>query len=430
MRVLVTGATGLIGAAVVARLISEGHEVTGIARDIARAARSVPEVRWVALDIARTTSANAWLTHIRGVDAVVNCAGALQDAPGNSLQGVHLDGVAALFEACERIGVRRLVHISAIGVDRETPSRFSETKLAGDEVLTRRDLDWVILRPSVVVGRAAYGGSALFRGLAALPILPVMPEMAGIQAVQLDDVIATIAFFLHPDAPARLTLELAGPEPLSFAEIVGHDRRWLGWHQARLWSVPSWLAGSLYQLGDFAGRLGWRSPLRSTARREIARGALGDPAEWTRVTGITPRSLGAALTAEPASVQERWFSGLYFLKAVLLVVLSLFWIATGLISIGPGYEAGVALMRDGGAGSLSAPSVIAGGLADIAIGLAIAFRRTCRLGLYAALAITIFYLIAGTALLPRLWIEPLGPLLKAIPIFVLHLVALATLEDR
>ena len=175
MRVLVTGATGLIGAAVVARLIGEGHEVTGIARDIARAARSVPEVRWVALDIARTTSANAWLTHIRGVDAVVNCAGALQDAPGDFLQGVHLDGVAALFEACERLGVRRLVHISAIGVDRETPSRFSETKLAGDEALMRRDLDWVILRPSVVVGRAAYGGSALFRGLAALPILPVMP---------------------------------------------------------------------------------------------------------------------------------------------------------------------------------------------------------------------------------------------------------------
>ncbi len=150
-----------------------------------------------------------------------------------------------------------------------------------------------------------------------------------------------------------------------------------------------------------------------------------DARDWHHAAIAWRRALRRAGIGPGALVQRPLFS-----KAVLLVVLSLFWIATGLISIGPGYEAGVALMREGGAGSLSAPSVIAGGLADIAIGLAIAFRRTCRLGLYAALAITIFYLIAGTALLPRLWIEPLGPLLKAIPIFVLHLVALAIIEDR
>jgi hypothetical protein len=62
--------------------------------------------------------------------------------------------------------------------------------------------------------------------------------------------------------------------------------------------------------------------------------------------------------------------------------------------------------------------------------MAIAFRRTSRIGLYGAVGLSLFYAIAGTALLPELWKEPLGPLLKIWPILVLHLAALAILEER
>jgi uncharacterized protein YbjT (DUF2867 family) len=430
MRVLVIGATGLVGAAVVARLLNEEHELAGVARNISRAARRLPDVRWIALDIARATSADDWLPHLQGMDAAVNCAGVLQDSPGDSVAGVHEHGMAALFAGCEQAGVRRVIQISAIGIDRETPTPFSRTKLRGDIALTRQDFDWVILRPSVILGRAAYGGSGLIRGLAALPMLPVMPDMAPLQVVQLDDVAKTVLFCLDPNAPSRVTLELAGPERQSFTEIVGEYRRWLGWNDARLWHVPRWLSSTLFRLGDFAGLLGWRPPLRSTARLEIARGAVGDPAEWMRLTGIKPRGLRAALASEPASVQERWFASLYFLKALIFVMLPLFWIATGLISIGPGHDAGTELMRDGGAGALSGPLVIAGGVADIAIGVAIAMRRTTRLGLYAALALTALYVLAGSVLLPQLWLDPLGRLLKTVPIMVLNLVAIGILADR
>src|SRR6202045_1759170 len=92
-------------------------------------------------------------------------------------RGVHVDGIASLFAACEQTGVRRVEHFSTIGVDREAPTAFSRTKLEGDRRLMASDLDWIILRPSVVVGRPAYGGSALFRGLASLPVLPVMPKI-------------------------------------------------------------------------------------------------------------------------------------------------------------------------------------------------------------------------------------------------------------
>ena len=114
----------------------------------------------------------------------------------------------------------------------------------------------------------------------------------------------------------------------------------------------------------------------------------------------------------------------------MFVVFSAFWIATALISLGPGYAIGKSLMEEGGAGALAGPSVVAGALADLVIGIGIAFRGTARIALYGALAISLFYAAAGTLLVPRLWIDPLGPMLKIWPIIALNLVALAILDDR
>jgi hypothetical protein len=79
---------------------------------------------------------------------------------------------------------------------------------------------------------------------------------------------------------------------------------------------------------------------------------------------------------------------------------------------------------------LSGPAVVAGGFADIVVGIAIAWRPLTRAGLLGALALSLFYVAAGTMLRPDLWLEPLGPLLKIMPIFALHLVALAILDER
>lgn len=428
-RILLLGATGLIGSAVAARLHDAGLRVVALARDASAAAR-LPVERVIALDLRGATRTEDWLPLLDGIDAVVNCAGVLQDSGRDSNAVVHVAAPAALYEACERVGVRRVVHVSAMGADKGGLTEFSVTKGEIEKRLAASNLDWVILRPSVVLGRSAYGGSALIRALASLPWLPRLRGAGKISVVQLDDVTETVARLFAPDAVSRVAIDLAGPEPLAFEHVIARYRRWLGWRPARVIDVPDWVMGLAYRLGDVAGSLGWRPPIRSTAKAEMVRGAAGDPADWTRLTGIAPKRLDEALAAEPASVQERWFARLYLLKPLAIVVFALFWIMTGVVSLTIGWDIGVGLMREGGARPLSEPSVIAGALADLAIGFALLWRRTAKAALWAALAITVFYLLAGTAILPRLWEEPLGPMMKVWPILALNLLLLAILEER
>jgi uncharacterized protein YbjT (DUF2867 family) len=428
MNVLLIGATGFLGSAIHAALLEAGHRVTATCHRGPQPFRPLSTV-WRRADLGRLNE-SGWSALLTETEAVINCAGVLQDNAWDSTKRVHAEGLKALIAACEKAHIQRLIHFSAIGADRHDPTPFSQSKRAGEALIMQSFLDWVVLRPSVVVGRGAFGGSALFRGLAALSVMPQMPGTGPLQIVQRDDVVRTVLRFLEADARTRVALDLAGPERLEFSAVVTLYRRWLGWPPARPVRLPGWAARLLYSLGDAVRVLGWRPPLGTTARLEMAHGAVGDPAPWTAATGIAPVRLEQALAREPASVQERWFARLYLLKPIAFTVFSLFWIATGIISLTVGYRIGVALMLEGGVGPLAGPSVVAGALADLAIGIAIAFRRTTRWGLYAAIAITLFYAIAGSILVPRLWNEPLGPLLKIWPILALNFILLAILEER
>jgi uncharacterized protein YbjT (DUF2867 family) len=428
-RIIVIGATGLIGSHVAATLSGQGMDITAVARHPGGWPTRRPEFEWRAVDLAKA-DVGRWRAVVAGADAVVFCAGALQDGPADDLSGTHERGLKALVEACEAEKVRRFIHFSAMGVDKATPTEFSRSKRAGDEALMASGMDWVILRPSVVLGRSVYGASALIRGLAALPLMPVMPDTGSLRPVALEDVVATVSFFLREHAPSRVALDLSGPETFDFAGLVALHRRWLGWSPAWRMPVPRWAAAIAYRLGDMVSWLGWRPPVRSTARREIARGAAAGNGQWLRLTKFTPGPIGALLDATPASVQERWFARLYFVKPLIFAGLALFWIGSGLASLGPGYGQGIAMMREGGVEALAPLMVIGGGLADLLVGIGVALRPFARLALLTGIGISMLYAAAGTLITPWLWLDPLAPLLKIAPVITLHLAALAILEDR
>ena len=429
MRILVTGATGLIGSAIAARLAREGHEVIGVTRRLDDAARRVPASAWVELDLRDVHDVRDWTSRLTGIDAVVNCAGALQDGPRDSVHATHARAPSLLWEACAAMGIRRVVQISAAGVDRDPDTAFMRTKMIADANLASSKLEWTILRPTLVLGRTAYGGSALFRALAALPFSFRIPDAGRFDHVGVDDVAETVAWALRsPDAIGK-TLELAGEGSLSFEETISSYRRWLGASPARIVGIPRALMAACFRAGDAVSMLGWRTPVRTTAWRETMRGSEGDGTCWSAMTGIRPEDLATVLSREPASVQEKWFARLYLLKGIGIAGFSIFWLVTAIVTAGPGWDAGVAIMRESG---VPAPEVATGigTVADALIGIMIAFRTTSRKGLRASLALTLVYAASASVLQPDLWIDPLGPLVKLLPVIIANLMLLAVMDER
>ena len=430
MKILVLGGYGLIGAAVVARLLEDGHSLVGLGRDVSRARLRMPSIEWVEADMARLLDASAWLPVLGGVDVVVNAAGALQDGARDDLEAIHHRAIAALVGACETAGVRRFVQISAVGAEAASPDRFFSTKAEGDRAVAGSALAWTILRPGLVISPIAYGGTALLRALASFPVVvPAVLADRMVQTVSVDDVADAISRAV-PGEFDRQTLDLVEAKAQSLAEVLLAFRRWLGFPDARVVPMPAVLGLISSSAADMLGRLGWRSPLRSAALAALERGVTGDPGPWQAAGGAPLRSLDATLGALPVSPQERWFARLWLLKPVILACLSLFWIASGVIGLARLGQAAEVLTGRGIGEGLARAAVVAGAAADIVVGVAVTVRSTAKPALWGMIVVSLAYLAGSTVLTPDLWLDPLGPLVKIFPSLCLVLVALCILDER
>lgn len=431
MKVLVAGASGFIGSHIAAHLHASGHTVVAAARGVSAAQRRAPWFDWVSCDF-RHDRADDWTPRLAGVDAVVNCVGVLQDGLGDDSRAVHVAGADALFEACERAGVRRVLHISAVGVDAAAGSSYARDKLAGEAALKARDLDWLVLRPSLVIARNVYGGTALVRALCGLPwITPVVGGGQVFRPIGMDDLCDAVEALLHPDAPARQSFDLAGPERVSLAETVRGYRRWLGFGRTRIWRVPRWLAAPAFYAGDLLGWLGVRTPLRSNALKQLDFDVEGDPAPWIAATGARPRGFHDWLAANPAGVQDRWQARLGFARPLARWVLGLYWLATGLLTLSLSRSDALSVLSEAGFDGAGRAAIFwATSLFDIALGLAMLAKWRVRS--VAALMIlgTLGYVAAITVLLPGLWADALGPVVKVFPAAALALLVAATEDER
>lgn len=431
MRVLLLGATGFIGSAVLRRLLASGHAVTALGRNLDAARRRWPEAAWREGDLAVLTDPAAWQPHLVGIEAVINCAGALQDGARDDVAAVQSAAPRALFAACAAQGIGRIVQVSAVGAAPDAPTTFMRSKAEAEAALMTTPGEWVILRPGLVLGPQAYGGTALLRALAALPFaIPLARGEAPMQTVFLDDVAAAVLDALEGRLLPRTVFELVEAEPHSLESVLLALRAWLGLREVPVRPVSDRLSQPALFLGDMLGWLGWRSPLRSTAWSVLARGVTGDPRVWDAVTGRPVRPLAETLRAMPATVQERWFARLWPVKPLAIATLAAFWIASGAIGLLRLDDAAGVLTTRGAAPALAGFAVVAGATVDLALGAAILVRRWMRRAAQGMLVVTSGYLLGATVLAPDLWLDPLGPLVKTIPAAVLALVALATAEER
>ena len=423
MNILILGATGFIGSAVAARLVADGHAVTGLGRSPARARLKQPAIDWRQADLSRMTKPEDWQGLLKDQHAVVNCAGALQDGLSDDLAATQAEAMLALYAAAKR-SRPLIVQISARTAGAAGALPFLATKRRADEALAASGLPHLILRPALVLGRNAHGGSSLVRALAAFPLaLPLVHAESPVETLSVDDVADAVSRAVA--GGLRGDIDLAADEVLTLAELVSLHRQWLGLPPARVFSLAPWLARPVTWLADMAGLLGWRSPLRSTAMTVMSEGIRSA----NRQSSLAATSAAAMLAANPSGVQDLWFARLYLLKPLVISGLFAFWLLSGLIPLFSLEEASahfLPFMPEAAATTLTLATCVI----DIALGAAVLVRPLARRALLGMLAVSSAYLAGGTLLEPALWLDPLGPLVKVLPSLLLTLTALATLDER
>ncbi|MCT4654904.1 MAG: SDR family oxidoreductase [Cohaesibacter sp.] len=432
MRILVLGGYGLIGAEICRSLLNAGHDVVGLARSPDLAARLIPQVEWHAGDLREMLAKEDWDHLVHNIDAVINAAGALQYGLFDDLQAVHYLSIKACLEACEVSGVARFVQISATGADRDADTAFMRTKAAGDDAVMAASMDWVILRPGLVLAPTAYGGTALLRLLAAFPkIQPLILADRQLQTVHVSEVTEAVLMATEGRIPSEADLDLVEEESQSLADLVAGMRRWLGFEPARRTLIlPRWLGKGVSRIADGLGRLGWRSPLRSDALTMLDSHVKGDPSLWHAMSGRHCRSFEETLASMPSTTQERWFAKLALMLPIMISVLSAFWLLSGVIALGQMSQA-AEVLAGSGTSSLQAQFLAASAaILDIGLGIAILIRPWAKRACLGMVVLTLVYLASASILVPHLWLDPLGSLLKAVPALLLAIITRSLLTER
>ena len=240
---LILGGTGFVGRAVCEALARQqpGLRVHVATRRPAHGdtVRALPNVDLVTADV-HDDAALAGL--LDGCDAVVNLIAILLGSPA-AFEQVHVTLPRRLAAACERARLRRLVHITALGVGDHAPSHYLRSKTEGAALLAASDLDLTLLRPSVIFG-AHDRFLNLFAELQALaPVMPLAGSSARFQPVWVGDVAQAVVRALTFHNSVGKTYECAGPGIFTLSEIVRLSGRWAG-HERPQIALPAW-AGRL-----------------------------------------------------------------------------------------------------------------------------------------------------------------------------------------
>jgi uncharacterized protein YbjT (DUF2867 family) len=417
VRILLIGANGFIGGRLLAGLRKRGHDVVAAVRNPETLRRRFPEIEAIAVDFNRDVSPETWRARLSGIDAAINCTGVLQASRGQDIEAIHATAPIALFEACVQAGVAKVVQISAISANAEAGTLYALTKKRADDHLRSLDLQWTVLRPSLVYGEGSYGGTSTIRALAALPF--VAPRIgdgsAAFRPIHVDDLVEAVARILGSDRLARRTLEPVGPHTLTLGGIVAKYRGWLGLTPAREIVIPFVAALTMGRVVDLAGG----GPMGSAGIRQFLAGNEGhEPAGvFEQAVGFAPASLDQRLAERPAETQDLWHARLYFLRPALRVALVALWLGSAIVGMLAPVDAFPTIAAAFTKVGLSARLVaVVFSAVDLAIAAAVWWRMKPRLLAAVQAAVVLGYTLGLSALDPSLWFDPFGALLKNLPI--------------
>jgi len=309
--VLVIGGTGFIGSHVIAKLAETGCRITVPTRHETRAAHLLP-LTDVELVVEANVHDEAVLNRLmNGQDAVINLVGILHgshgaagSAYGPEFARAHVELPRKIVAACAKNGVRRFLHMSALGADRNGPSMYQRSKADGEAAaLSNPAVATTVFRPSVV-----FGDNDRFLNLFAslqksLPMLMLAGADAKFQPVYVEDVAQAFVVALHDKRTIGQVLELAGPKVYTLRELVQLAGEYAG-HRRPVIALPDSMARvqAFFLEHMPGGPLMSRDNLDSMKVDNVRHSALADELgiTWTALEAVAPYYLQGR--PEPSSI--------------------------------------------------------------------------------------------------------------------------------
>jgi NADH dehydrogenase len=283
--VLITGATGQVGSALVSRLVERGTPVRCLVRDPKRLG---PERVRVQIALGDLTDPPSFRNAMRGVGTVVHLAASGRDQPGGSIEELNAIATWRMVDAAERAKVDRFVYFSALGATTIHRTRLRRSKALAERVVRESDLPSTIFAPSLLYAR----GGRWLDAHARMALLPGVP-MSGLgrarfQPMWAPDAADCVLAVLDSDAPPP-RVELAGPQVLTHAEMVR-----LATRGRPLVPVPTPIARGALKLAETALPAGLPLTWDEAELLEVTTVTPGGPRD-AQALGVQPRAMADAL---------------------------------------------------------------------------------------------------------------------------------------
>ncbi len=219
--VTIFGGSGFVGRYIARRMAKEGWRVRVAVRRpneaiFVKPYGTVGQVDPILANIRDDASVQAACV---GADAVVNCVGTFDKGGRNNFEAVQVEGAGRIAKMAKAAGVKQLVHISAIGADKDALSTYARTKAAGEALVKQAFPNAVILRPSVIFGTEDLFFNRIAKMATLTPVIPIVGGSSKFQPVYVDDVAKAAAIGVLGQTAAGV-YELGGPDTESFTELT------------------------------------------------------------------------------------------------------------------------------------------------------------------------------------------------------------------
>jgi NADH dehydrogenase len=289
--IFISGGTGFIGSHAVKRLVSAGHNVRLLITGGHGLAAGLPKDRteYVNGSVTDTESLRGTMDDC---DATVNFVGIIVQVGDATFERIHAQGVKNLLDEAKRAGVKRFVHISALGTSDRPVSEYFRTKLKAEQLIKASGIPYVILRPSLVFGPE----DKFFNTLKPLLCAPIQPVIGTgktmFQPIWVEDIASCIVKAVEDDRPVNGVWEIGGPEQVTFDELLDRMGEALGHARRPKLHIPTVL---MKPVATIMEALLSRPPLTNDQLKMLSIDNMTESNALADVFGVTPKSLGEAL---------------------------------------------------------------------------------------------------------------------------------------